>query len=143
MPTVSWRRVAGFVSVCALALSMAAHASGQAGAPDKGTIRGVVLDRADGSPIADVSVKLQDEDIAVKTDDAGRFEMAGVRPGRRVVYVSLVGFILVKRTVELAPGGTLDLTIAPRRAPERTARPSTSRASGSQNRKSPSPRSRP
>ena len=27
-----------------------------------GTIRGVVLDRADGSPIADVSVRLQDSD---------------------------------------------------------------------------------
>jgi hypothetical protein len=112
MPTVSSRRLAGFVIVCAVALGAAPPLRGQAAAPDKGTIRGVVLDRADGSPIADVSVKLQDETTAVKTDDAGRFELAGVRPGRRVLYVSLVGFILVKRTVELAPGGAIDLTIA-------------------------------
>jgi hypothetical protein len=44
-----------------------------------------VLDCADGSPIADVSVKLQDENLSVKTDAAGRFELAGVRPGRRTV----------------------------------------------------------
>ena len=33
-------------------------------------------------------------------------------PGRRTLYVSVVGFILVKRPVEIAPGGTLELTIA-------------------------------
>src|SRR5207244_11206984 len=75
------------------------------------TVRGVVLDRADGSPIADVSVRLQDAGVAVKTDDAGRFELTGVSSGRRIVYVSLVGFILVKRPVDVAPGAALELTI--------------------------------
>jgi hypothetical protein len=112
MSTVWSRRLAGFVIVCVAALALARPASGQTAAPDTGTIRGIVLDRADGSPIADVSVRLPDEGAAVKTDAEGRFELAGVRPGRRVVYVSLVGFILVKRTVELAPGATLDLTVA-------------------------------
>src|SRR6185436_1218189 len=72
----------------------------------------VVLDREEGTPLADVSVQLQDAGQDVKTDAAGRFELTGVQPGRRTVYVSIVGFILVKRTVEIAAGQTLDLTIA-------------------------------
>ena len=57
-------------------------------------------------------MRLQDAKQAVTTDDAGRFELTGVAPGRRTLYVSVVGFILVKRGVEIAPGGTLELTIA-------------------------------
>ena len=76
------------------------------------TIRGTVLDAANGTPVADVSVQLQDAGQKVKTDDSGRFELAGVKPGRQTVYVSVVGFILVKRTVEVAPGETVELTIA-------------------------------
>ena len=77
-----------------------------------GTIRGVVVDRADGTPIADVSVQVQDSSQqAVATDAEGRFELTGVAPGRVTLHVSLVGFILVKRTVEVTEGGTIDLTV--------------------------------
>src|SRR5262245_48695253 len=72
----------------------------------RATIRGVVLDRADGDPIADVSVRLQDENDTVTTSAEGRFELSSVRPGRRTLYVSIVGFILVKRTVEVAANQT-------------------------------------
>lgn len=108
------RRVAGIVFGCILSALAARTATAQQAPPEPqpGTIRGVVLDRADGSPITDVSVRLQDAKQTVTTDDAGRFELAGVAPGRRTLYVSVVGFILVKRTVEIAPGGTLELTIA-------------------------------
>ena len=111
-------RVAGVVLACILiAAPRTAGAqqppAGQAAPADQAaTIRGVVLDRADGSPIADVSVRLQDDKLTVKTDDAGRFELSGVAPGRRTLYVSVVGFILVKRPVEIAAGSTLELTIA-------------------------------
>ena len=97
--------------MCAGALAGAPPVLGQPAPLQAATIRGVVLDRADGSPIADVSVRLQDAGVAVKTDDAGRFELTGVSPGRHIVYVSLVGFILVKRPVDVAPGAALDLTI--------------------------------
>ncbi len=112
------RRVAGVVLVCILIVTARAAraqestaAQGSA-AEQTATIRGVVLDRTDGSPIADVSVRLQDAKLTVKTDDAGRFELTGVAPGRRTLYVSVVGFILVKRPVEIAPGSTLEVTIA-------------------------------
>jgi outer membrane receptor protein involved in Fe transport len=112
MPIVCSRRIATIVLVCAAALAGALPARAQSTAPDTATIRGVVLDRADGSPIADVAVRLQDGRVTVKTDDTGRFELAGVAPGHHIVYVSLVGFLLVKRPVEVAAGATLDLTIA-------------------------------
>jgi TonB-dependent receptor-like protein/carboxypeptidase family protein len=75
------------------------------------TIRGTVLDRADGTPMADVSVRLQETKQEVKTDAAGRFELVNVEPGRRIVSVSIVGFIFVKRAVQVGPGETLDVTI--------------------------------
>jgi hypothetical protein len=108
------RRVARMVCGCFLiALTAPAAAAQQVPQePAPGTIRGVVLDRAVGSPIADVSVRLQDAKQTVKTDDAGRFELTDVAPGRRTLYVSVVGFILVKRGIEMPPGGTLELTIA-------------------------------
>src|SRR6185503_2143223 len=40
-----------------------------------------------------------------------RFELSNVQPGRQTLYVSIVGFILVKRTVEVAPNQSVDLTI--------------------------------
>ena len=38
----------------------------------------VVLDRADGSPIADISVRLQDTGVAVKTDAEGALRAGGI-----------------------------------------------------------------
>ena len=68
----------------------------------------MVLDRA---AIADVSVRLQDGQAAVTTDAVGRFELSNVPPGRHTLYVSIVGFILVKCNVEVAANQTVDLTI--------------------------------
>jgi Carboxypeptidase regulatory-like domain/TonB-dependent Receptor Plug Domain len=75
-------------------------------------VRGVVLDGANGAPVADVSVQIQETGQKVKMDSSGRFELGGVQPGRHTVYVSIVGFILVKRPIEVSAGETLELTIA-------------------------------
>ena len=77
----------------------------------RATIRGVVLDRTGGDAIPDVSVRLDDEKDAVTTNAEGRFELSSVPPGRRTLYVSIVGFILVKRTVDVEANQTVDLTI--------------------------------
>ena len=75
-------------------------------------VRGVVLDGANGAPVADASVQIQETGQKVKTDSSGRFELSGVQPGRHTVYISIIGFILVKRPIEVAAGETLELTIA-------------------------------
>ena len=99
------------IALCITSLSVGAPAPANPPAQEAATIRGTVLDRANGTPLEDVSVQLQDAKLAVKTDASGRFELTGVQPGRRTLYVSIVGFILVKRTLDVAPGQTLDLTI--------------------------------
>ncbi|MDQ3069850.1 MAG: TonB-dependent receptor [Acidobacteriota bacterium] len=76
------------------------------------TLRGAVLDRDGGSPLAGVIVQVQGTGLTAVTDARGRFEILGVPSGRRTLYVSLIGFILVKRTVQVDAGGALDVTIA-------------------------------
>src|SRR4029077_4187257 len=66
--------------------------------------------------IRTVSVRLQGgagtpSGLTALTDDDGRFEFTGVPAGTHELYVSVVDFMLVKRTVILPAGGTLDLTI--------------------------------
>ena len=103
----SARRRAGVIFVLVLIGASARAQAALSGA----TIRGVVVDRADGTPIADVSVQVQDSKQSVETDAEGRFELTGVVPGQVTLHISLVGFILVKRTVEVTDGGTIDLTV--------------------------------
>src|SRR6478735_272736 len=87
------------------------HPAATAFAQSAGTIRGVVLDRTGGTPMTGVSVQVQDAKLVVKTNDTGHFELTNVASGRHTLYVSMVGFILVKRPVVLNAGETLDLTI--------------------------------
>ncbi|HYN08954.1 MAG TPA: TonB-dependent receptor [Vicinamibacterales bacterium] len=94
-----------------IVLAMPVRTAAQVVASPAGVIRGVVLDRAGGSPIADVSVRIQDGPQAITTDAAGRFELRDVPPGTRTLLVSIVGFILVKRTLQVAAGETADVTV--------------------------------
>jgi outer membrane cobalamin receptor len=106
-------RSAQIIVLVATYLAMPGWAFAQAAAPTapSGTIRGTVLDRAGGTPIADASVRIQDAAQAVTTDAAGRFELRDVSPGTRTVVVSIVGFILVRRTVQVESGQAVELTV--------------------------------
>ena len=74
------------------------------------TVRGVIVDARDGTPLREVSVRLQGGKTTVTGDD-GRFELTDVTPGAHELYVSVVDFMLVKRTIAVPAGGVLDITI--------------------------------
>src|SRR5262249_46146582 len=73
------------------------------------TVRGVVVDARDGTPIRRVAVRLQG--TVTITGDDGRFEITNAPAGRQELNVSVVDFILVKRTIVVPAEGVLELTI--------------------------------
>ena len=105
------RRIAGVVLVCILIVTAARGAGRSNRPPRRETPQSKRRRSAASCSIAPMARRLPTSRsgcrmrrTTVKTDDAGRFELTGVSPGRHVVYVSVVGFILVKRPVEVAPG---------------------------------------
>ena len=71
---ISRRLGAGVPALVVCLASAPAHAQTPA-LPATGIVRGVVVDRADGTAIGDVSVRVQDAGAPVKTDGEGRFEL--------------------------------------------------------------------
>jgi hypothetical protein len=74
-------------------------------------IRGVLVDAATNAPVAGAQVSLVEIARAVRTDADGRFAFDAVPPGRHTLTVSLIGYIFVRREVELAPDALIDLTV--------------------------------
>ncbi len=72
-----------------------------------GTISTKQLDAS--SDLSGISVKLsailpEGEPLSADTDDAGRYEFKGVKPGKYTVSVGQQGFKLVSKTVTVTPG---------------------------------------
>ncbi len=84
-------------------------------AQSSGRITGVVRDGVLGRPLAGVSVTLESGGGGTTTDSSGRFALAGVAPGVRVLRVSLVGYGLARRDVTVRQGATtpVDIALAP------------------------------
>ena len=107
------RRSILYVSIVAVALFTASASARPcvAQTPPGATIRGIVVDARDLTPLEKVSVRVQDTKVMTVTGSDGRFELAGVPAGRQELYVSSVDYVLVRRVVEVAPGDILDITI--------------------------------
>jgi len=96
-----------------LAVAMAPFAYAQPASPltGAGTIQGRVVDAETGAPLAGVLVIAEHADRRTTTDAEGRFTLDGVPTGPRTLVVSLVGYALARRDVEVATSGAVDLTV--------------------------------
>ena len=96
-----------------LAVAMAPVAYAQPASPltGAGTIQGRVVDAETGAPLAGVLVIAEHADRRTTTDAEGRFTLDGVPTGPRTLVVSLVGYALARRDVEVATSGAVDLTV--------------------------------
>jgi hypothetical protein len=77
----------------------------------RGSVRGRVVDAASDEPLPGVLVVSQRPDRRATTDADGRFEIVGLEPGRQSLYVSVVGYVLGRPEVEIAPGGVADVLV--------------------------------
>ena len=76
-----------------------------------GAIKGRVLDASTGAPLAGVVVQVIGTPLETRSDTEGRFELTGVAAGRHTLFVSIVGYALTRRDVDVTAGGTLEITI--------------------------------
>ena len=77
-----------------------------------GSIAAVVVDAATGAPIERARVSLDGHRKARALSNAqGRVVLADLPAGRGVLEVSLIGYGLVRRDVDIPAGGTLALTL--------------------------------
>ncbi len=75
------------------------------------TIDGRVVDARSGAGIARVIVMVEGDGPSAETDADGRFTLARVPPGDRRLFVSVVGYALVRRDVQVREGDALTVTI--------------------------------
>ena len=97
---------------------VAAGAAGWAVAPASaqpalaaGRIDGTVIEARTGAPLAGAFAQISDLGVDGTTDAAGRVVFEAVPPGTHTLLVSVVGYGLVRREIEVAAGATLVLTI--------------------------------
>jgi hypothetical protein len=76
-----------------------------------GSVRGVVVDAQTGQPLARARVRLERGAVRVETNADGRFLLSDVEAGAARLEVSLVGYGLARRDIEIPAGGSLELTI--------------------------------
>jgi hypothetical protein len=104
-------RGCAFVFVC-LVVHLCGAAAAAAAQSATGSIAGLVVDATTGAPIERARVSLDGHRPARTLSNAqGRFVLADLPAGRGVLEVSLVGYGLVRRDVDVPAGGTLQLTL--------------------------------
>ena len=80
-------------------------------AQEPGAVEGRIVDARTGAGIEKVFVLVEDGGPSTQTDSTGAFRVAPVTPGPHRLYISVVGYILVRREIAVPEGKTLELTI--------------------------------
>lgn len=101
MDRLSWRvRVIGI----ALALLASIVWPSISLAQSTGTVRGTVVDSADGSLVRDAHVIVVGTLLRSNTNAAGKYVIAGVSPGQHTVRFTLLGFVFQTKVVTVVAG---------------------------------------
>ncbi len=82
------------------------------GAQGSSVLHGVVLDAATQTPLAGARVWIVDLGLTAHSGTDGRFAFEHLPGGSFTITVSQIGYIFVKRTVDVPENGTLAVTIA-------------------------------
>lgn len=101
----SWMMTA-FLS-CAFLLLGASGVQAQVG-----TVHGTVTDAASGQPLLGALVEVEGAGVSALADPGGRFRIANVPVGSRVVVARRLGYGQVRRTVTVEPGGETRIDFA-------------------------------
>jgi hypothetical protein len=73
---------------------------------DAGVIKGVVEDAETGERLPGVALRLTDRRLGARTDDRGRFRIAGVPPGTYDLRAEFVGYRAVRQRIRVEAGTT-------------------------------------
>ena len=88
------------------ALFLAAPVAAQ-GAGGSVTVKGQVLDRSSGRPVAGAQVSFPGSNRKAVTDEHGNFIVDGVAAGSQAFVVQQSGYVTQRQTLELMPGERL------------------------------------
>jgi TonB-linked SusC/RagA family outer membrane protein len=77
-----------------------------------GTLQGTVVDAASQLPLAGVQITVRGTRLATPTTAEGRFQIANVPAGERVVRAELIGYAAVEQTVTIPTGGTTTINLS-------------------------------
>src|SRR5437870_11206818 len=76
------------------------------------TLRGRVVDARSGEPVAKVKIMVSGSPQNTTTNETGAFTLTDVPPGELSLYVTTVGYGLVKKTITVKETDTAEVLIA-------------------------------
>jgi len=74
-------------------------------------IHGKVLDSRTSEPIAKATVSIRDRKIETRTADNGEFELTDIEPGEIELYVTTVGYALLRKKIDVSPATPVEIEI--------------------------------
>src|SRR5437016_5546877 len=76
------------------------------------TLRGRVVDARSGEPVAKVKIIVSGSSQSTTTDESGGFTLSDIQPGEISLYITTVGYGLVKKTVTVKETDSAEVVIA-------------------------------
>src|SRR5207302_1417255 len=76
------------------------------------TLRGRVVDARSGEPVAKVKIIVSSPSQSTTTDESGGFTLSDIQPGEISLYITTVGYGLVKKTITVKETDSAEVVIA-------------------------------